>query len=213
MSTSEAPSSPKERILSFVERRIGAQGLGRLSVEEITAALGMSKKTFYKTFPTKEAMLEELMGRIVGEVGGKIDAVVQSQRNFVEKIDGLLSLFGTVYGKLAIPLSDDLYRLAPAVWGRVEEFRHRKIQAVFSTLLEQGLAEGYVEKDVNRTVFLLAFLAAVRAVVNPRVLAEHPISAVDAIQQMLRIFFAGILTDGGRTALADLRMKPLSHSS
>jgi AcrR family transcriptional regulator len=213
MSTSDASTSPRERILGYVERRIGSRGLAGLSVEEVATALGMSKKTFYKVFPTKESMLEELMGRIVGELGGKIDAVVLTPRNFVEKIHGLMTLLGTVYGRLAIPLTEDLYRLAPGVWGRVEDFRARKIQAVFTALLEQGVAEGYVEQDVNRTVFLLAFLAAVRAVINPRVLAEHPISSVDAIQQMLRIFFAGIMTAGGRVALAELQMKSLSHSS
>jgi AcrR family transcriptional regulator len=205
--------SPKERILKFVDERISARGVAGISVEEITAALGMSKKTFYRIFPSKEAMLEEIVDRIVGEVGGKIDAIVQSPRTFVEKIHGLTSLLGAVYGKLAIPLSEDLYRSTPSAWARVEEFRHRKIQAVFSALLEQGVAEGFIEPGVNRTIFLLAFPAAVRAVINPRVFVEHPISMVEAVQQMLRIFFAGIMTDGGRAALAELQMNSPSHSS
>jgi hypothetical protein len=95
----------------------------------------------------------------------------------------------------------------------VEQFRHRKIQSVFSTLLDQGVEERYVEPDINRTVFLLSFLAAVRGVIHPRVLVEHPFSAIDAVEQILRIFLAGIMTDEGRAALAELHMNTQSHST
>ena len=213
MSTAEVSSSPSARILAYVEQRMSSQGVRGLSVEEISAALGMSKKTFYKTFPTKEAMLEELIGRIVGELAGRIDGIAQSPWSFVQKIDGLMTMLGTVYPRMAILLSEDLYRSAPAVWSRVEEFRHRKIQTVFSALVDQGIAEGSIGRDVNRTVFLLAYLAAIRAVINPRVLVEHPFSAIDAIEQIVRIFFTGIMTDEGRSAFAELHTKQQSHST
>lgn len=213
MSTSEVSSSPGPRILAYVEQRINSQGTRGLSVEEISSALGMSKKTFYKAFPTKEAMLEELIGRIVGELAGRIDGIVQSPGSFVQKIDGLMTMLGTLYPRMAILLSEDLYRSAPAVWSRVEEFRHRKIQTVFSALLDQGIAEGSIGREVNRTIFLLAYLAAIRAIINPRVLVEHPFSAIDAVEQIVRIFFAGIMTDEGRSAFAALHTKRQSHST
>lgn len=213
MSNIEMSSSPGARILAYVEQRISSRGMSGLSVEEISAALGMSKKTFYKTFPTKEAMLEKLIGRIMGDVGGRIDAIAQSPRSFVQKLGGLMNLLGAVYPRLAILLSEDLYRSAPTVWSRVEEFRHRKIQMVFSAFLDQGIAEGYIERDVNKTVFLLAYAAAIRDVINPRVLVEHPFSAIDAIEQIVRIFFGGIMTDEGRSALANVHTKPQSHST
>ena len=213
MSTAEVSSSPGPRILAYVEQRMSSQGVRGLSVEEISAALGMSKKTFYKTFPTKEAMLEELIGRIVGELAGRIDGIAQSPWSFVQKIDGLMTMLGTVYPRMAILLSEDLYRSAPAVWSRVEEFRHRKIQTVFSALVDQGIAEGSIGRDVNRTVFLLSYLAAIRAVINPRVLVEHPFSAFDAVEQIVRIFFAGIMTEEGRSAFEELHTKQQSHST
>jgi hypothetical protein len=45
------------------------------------------------------------------------------------------------------------------------------------------------------------------------VLVEHPISAVDAVEQIIRIFFAGIMTADGREALADLRTRQLSQTN
>lgn len=213
MVTENNPGTHRARILAYVEQRIGDRGIAGFSVDEIMTALGMSKKTFYKVFPSRDAMLEELVTRIVEGVGAKIDAVVGSDRAFPEKIQGLMGVLSSVYGKLAVPLSEELYRTTPSVWNRVEEFRHRKIQAVFSALLDQGIAEGQIDPGVHRTVFLASFLAAARAVITPRFLAEHPISAVEAVRQMLGIFFGGIMTDAGRRALADLRSHEYPHSS
>jgi AcrR family transcriptional regulator len=203
--------APKERILSHVERKLLEEGLTHFSVEEITGALGMSKKTFYKSFPTKDAMLEELVGRVIGEVAHGIDAITLGPGTFVEKVAGLMQFLGTMYRRLAIPLSEEMHRRLPMVWEQIEAFRQQKIQENFTRLLDQGRGEGFLSADVDQKVFLMAYSASIRAIVRPNVLAAHAFTIPDVMEQIVRIFFAGIMTESGRRAFDELQLRQQSQ--
>jgi AcrR family transcriptional regulator len=200
-------SSAKERILSYAEERFLKEGVLDLPVDDLTASLGMSKKTFYKIFPSKEAMLEELVGRVVGDVAGRITAIGEGPGNFVEKIEALMTFLGSVYRRLAIPLSSEVYRKLPHVWQRVEEFRENMIRKTFTRLLDQGIREGFLRPEINRTIFMMAYLAAIRAIIRPHVILQHDISVPDAIEQIFRIFFGGILSPEGMQVLENLQIQ------
>jgi AcrR family transcriptional regulator len=201
----EQSGSAKERILSYVEDRLLKEGKTDIPVDEVAASLGMSKKTFYKVFHSKGSMIEELVTRIVGGIGSRITSISEGPGNFAEKLDKLMKLLGSMYRHLAIPLSGEVYRHQPHVWRRVEEFRENMIRRVFTRLLEQGVAEGFIRPDVNQTIFLMAYLSAIRSIIRPHVVLEQGISIPDAIEQIFRIFFAGIMTAEGRRAFDELQ--------
>jgi AcrR family transcriptional regulator len=204
-------STSKERILSQVERKLLEEGLARFSVDDITRGLGMSKKTFYKVFPTKEAMLEELVSRVIGDVARGIDAITLGPGTFVEKVVSFMQFLGTVFRRLSIPLSEEVHRQLPMVWERIEVFRQQKIQENFTRLLEQGRGEGFLRADVDQKVFLMAYSAAIRAIVRPNVLAAHAFTIPDVMEQIVRIFFAGIMTENGRKAFDELQQRQQSQ--
>ncbi len=204
--------SLKERILTCVESRIVDEGRMHFSVDEIAAALGMSKKTFYKAFPTKNAMLAELSTRIIMELSNGIDAIMTAPGTFVEKVVALMRYLGSMLRKFAFPLSEDFHRRLPGVWERIDDFRQRKIQETFWRLLEQGRAEGYVLPEVDPTLFVMAFRAAIREIVRPGVLATHAFRIPDVPGQILRIFLSGIMTETGRDAFSSLQQRQQSHT-
>jgi hypothetical protein len=72
----------------------------------------------------------------------------------------------------------------------------------FSNLLDQGMREGYIRKGINKEVFLQSYLAAVEAIVTPSVLMYQSYSAGEAIQNILEIFFRGVLTEDATRELA-----------
>jgi len=209
----KSTDSIKERILCYTEQQLVANGIVRLSVDDLAAALGISKKTFYKVFPSKSAMLEELVGRILKEVGGGVDVIAMGPHSFIEKIQEIMRFFGSIYRKLAVPLSEDMFRHMPQIWERVEQFRHQKILQTFTLLIEQGTHEGYVREDLNRQLFLMAFTAAVRAILRPNVLSELPLTATDVMEQLFSLFFGGIMTPKGRQAFGEILLRKQSPSS
>jgi TetR/AcrR family transcriptional regulator, cholesterol catabolism regulator len=200
----------KERIIEAVRDRVFAEGFSRLSVDEIAAMFGMSKKTFYKFFPTKEELINQVTDRIMAQARASITGIARSKKDFISKLHELMSFLMLQSSHLSKALQVDLQRYAPELWKRIEEFRTLRISDVFSRLVDQGINEGYVRKDLNKRVFMLVVLSSIRNVVNPGVLLQESITAREAIDSILNLFFAGILTDQGRAGLENLRKNELS---
>ena len=166
------PDTNRERIISFAAERFFREGFSRISIEEIAADLGISKKTIYKHFANKDDLLSHVIRRMMNEAQEGLRRIVESDRNSIEKLAEVVAFLGQLIGRLGKPFQIDLQRHAPRLWTRVEEFRRLRITETFSRLVDQGITEGYVRPDIHRRVFMLAYLHAVENTVHPSVLVN-----------------------------------------
>jgi AcrR family transcriptional regulator len=200
----------KERILLSASERFLKEGFVHVSVDELAADLGMSKKTLYKHFESKDALFEQFIDRMTGELHRQIRAITELDSPFIEKIDRFMRLLAETAGRMGKPLMRDMQRHKPEIWNRVENFRRERIRENFRGMLSHGVAEGYIRPDLNADLIVLCFLATVESVINPGVLVTHSFSTREAIQGVLRIYFHGILTED---AGAKLRVLQAGHTT
>jgi len=201
----ETPDPTTIRILDASLQRFLRDGCVHVSVEEIALELGMSKKTFYKHFPSKEDLIRQIIERMLGELHVKVRAIIDSDSSFLERLDELVSFLGRQVGWLALPMMRDVQRHMPEIWKAVERFRRERIATDFKSLLRRGIEEGHIRGDVNIEMFLLAFTGAVEAVINPAYLSAQPYSADQGVRTIMSLFFRGILSDHARDAFAALQ--------
>lgn len=201
--------SLKERILDYSRERFFEEGFQAVSMDEIAAGLGISKKTFYKYFPSKDDLLRQIAERTMAEARAMMHKLLASDLTFIEKLDRFSVLIGTQLSKTSRALARDIRRYAPELWHRIERFREERIQDVFSRLFEQGVREGFVRPEVNKRIFLLAYRAAINNIINPAVLADEPFSFQEALHGIVSIFFRGILTDEGKRRMVELEQSRL----
>ena len=57
MAADPATAGPRERILAAASRLFTRQGIGRTGVDTLIASAGVAKATFYRHFPSKEALV------------------------------------------------------------------------------------------------------------------------------------------------------------
>jgi len=62
------PAASREHILEVAEQVFATRGYGSTSLRQLIAASGMSPTAFYSRFRSKEAVLEALVGDVLGEV-------------------------------------------------------------------------------------------------------------------------------------------------
>lgn len=70
--------SKKQRILESAIRLFAQKGIESTSVQHITQAAGISKGAFYLAFPSKEALIKEIIDSSMKEFVADIDRVVNS---------------------------------------------------------------------------------------------------------------------------------------
>jgi AcrR family transcriptional regulator len=191
----------KERIMARADERFLREGFARISVDDLTSELAMSKKTFYKAFRSKEDLVEQLIMRELADVAVSIDGVMSGDKSFPERIRGLLTVIPRVARRVDSPLAQDIQRHIPSLWRKVEEFRGKRMAAFLTHVFEQGQSEGHIRPDVSVRLLVLSVIGAVQSVVRPLVLAEESFSMREAILGIFSLFLRGSLTDSGRAAI------------
>lgn len=203
----ELPDSTKKRILDSSLQRFLREGYVRVSVEDIALELGMSKKTFYKHFPSKDELIREVIESMLADLHARVRTIIESDNTFLERLEMLVSFLGRQVGWLALPMMRDVQRHLPHIWKVVEQFRRERISNDFQKLLRQGIEEGLIRSDVNVELFLIAFTGAVEAVMNPSFLSNQPFSGDQGLRSIMTLFFRGILTDSASVSFATLQNK------
>ena len=206
-------SGTKDRIVTLARHRFLSEGFTRVSVDDITSELGMSKKTFYKFFASKEDLVSQIVERLMGEIRITMDHIVDREGDFIEKLHELLLFLGRTISEFHKPFQQDIARHLPGLWQRVQAFRADRINTNISRLLDQGVAAGYLRPDINRQIFLRTYLAAVDGIVTPSVLSNESFSAREAMEGIVKILFQGVLTEDASRLLGELRQRHLPHSS
>jgi len=203
----ETAETATTRILDASLQRFLRDGCMHVSVEEIALELGMSKKTFYKHFPSKEDLIRQIVERMLKELHVKVRAIIESDKSFLERLDELVAFLGRQVGWLALPMMRDVQRHMPEIWKAVEQFRRERIATDFKRLLRLGIEEGHIRSDINIEMFLLAFTGAVEAVINPAYLSAQAYSVDQGVRSIMSLFFRGILSEEARDSFAALQNK------
>jgi len=190
----------RDRILKEAMDLFLGFGFSRVTMDELAFRLGMSKKTIYEHFPSKEILVRELVKGAIRDIEREVDRIVFSRRmDFVEKLKQLLSFIGMTISNFGRAFAPDLQRKAPEVWREIDEFRKEKILANFGRLFEDGVRRGIFRRDINSELLVRMYANTVQATLNPEVLSELPVSAKDIFDGIIRVFFEGILTERART--------------
>ncbi len=185
----------RERIIEYARIRFCADGFVRVSVDEITTELGMSKKTFYKYFERKEDLVHAIVSRMLGETALRVQGIVSMDAPVPTKLNALVRVLGEIFKTLSKQMLRDLQAHVPGAWEQIQAFRRERIMTTWAGLIDEGKRTGYVRPEINQRVFLLCLYAAVENVVNPSVLANEPYSCDEALESIIAIFLTGILTE------------------
>lgn len=200
-------SGLRERLIAAASERFVEDGFSTVTVDEIAGGLGISKKTFYKHFASKDDLLLVVTDRLLESIRSQFRTIAEADTGFPEKLETLVTFLGQRITRLSKPLMHDLQRHAPHVWARIEQFRRERILNDLRGLLLRGVREGFVRGDVDIDLFLMGFIGAAEAVVNPAVLADHPLPVREIIRAVMTVFIRGILTGPGLEEFAQVQSR------
>ena len=187
-----------ERILLFASDQFMRLGFGKVTIDEIASGLGMSKKTIYKFFPSKEDLLRAGVRFMLQGIARRIEEIVSSNKPVTEKLADIMILIGRQVGKVSRLSIMNLQRVAPDVWKEIETFRREQILYKMNRLIEQGRREKVIREELNEHVLMLMLIHSVQGIITPDVLSQAPFSAEEAFKTVMKTIFEGALTDEGR---------------
>lgn len=189
----------RDRILETARERFYKFGFTKVTTDEIASAIGISKKTLYKYFPSKDHLLQEVIQSTLRECDCNLNGILLNQElDFVEKLKQIMMQIGMQYAKIDPACIEDLRKNVPQVWKSIDEYRHKKILTDFSELCNEGVKNGVFRSDVDYQIVVLMYANVIQKMINPEMLSQLPFSASQVFETIVKVIFEGTLTEEAR---------------
>ncbi|WP_454914794.1 TetR/AcrR family transcriptional regulator [Xanthobacter sediminis] len=190
--------SPPGRILAAARQMLLQNNYSGFTMDDLAFALGMSKKTLYVHFPSKEALGAAVIAATGVAIRRQAGEAMAGPGAFPEKLEAVLGVIGSHIGVMGAGFLQDLARHAPALFREIEGLKERNIPLVIGRILEIGIAEGMVRADIDVSFVVEYWLQIMKGVHEPAVLARTGLTPRAAFERGTEMFFLGLLTDEGR---------------
>jgi AcrR family transcriptional regulator len=190
------------RIVAAARRHFFAHGFRHVTMDDLAAELGASKKTLYASFPSKEALLEAVLKDKFQSVEADLERMAaDTGGDALDNLKRLLACLQHHTAEIQPSFVRDIRRSAPELFGVVERRRRGLIRRYFGKFFDDGRRRGIVRADIRIDVIIEILLGATEAVVNPQKLGELRLSPNEAYMDVINVVLKGIVTDAGRDAL------------
>lgn len=199
VSSSTAVVSRAARIRDAARALLFASGYSALTMDDLAHELGMSKKTLYLHFRSKDALIDAIIEEIGQAIRDRMDAILSNPKlDFTQKLCGLIEVVGSNLALASPGMLHDLQRFAPQLYQKIDDLRQRNVPYVFGRLIRAGLAEGKVRPDVDPAFAVEFWLQAIRGLVHPAILDRMQLTPRQTLEHAIRLFFGGLLSPAGR---------------
>ena len=179
-------------------------GFFKTTMDELATEMRMSKKTIYKSFPSKEKLVTEVAKRFLQNNAHLIEEAIALRCNPVEKLFRIFEAVAKILTKVNENNIKDIHYYSPKTWEEIDEFRTKKMTAFLTEIIAQGQKEGYFIKK-RPEIIITMFLASVRAIANPAFVVNNRFTLLEAVKETTEILTCGIMTDKGKKIFNKLK--------
>ncbi len=197
--TSTSENSATVRIVSAARHHFFAHGFRSVTMDDLAAELGMSKKTLYGSFPSKIELLRAVLLNKFESVENDLERL--SGRNAGDVLVALHELLACVQrhaAEIQPPFVRDIRREAPEMFELVQSRRRAVIQRYFGKLFDDGRRAGIFRRDIPSRMMIEILLSATEAIVNPAKMAELGLTPKSGFSTVITVVLEGVLTEKGR---------------
>jgi AcrR family transcriptional regulator len=199
MKTKIPDSEKRQKILDRSRSLFLKRGVSSLTMEEIASLQGISKKTLYRYFPNKDALVTEAIEEKIAEVAERVTEIARlTDLSFLEKIREILRTVSRQMAELGEGLIRDLYYNHPELWARIDRYRREHIFVIIEKLLAEGAQSGLIRPDLDGRLVPALFITTISSVLNPEQFVKLTVSPVEFFEAVVKILFGGILTEKAR---------------
>lgn len=134
----------RERIIGAATELFQKSGL-RFTMQEVAAALNISKKTIYTVYASKEDLLLDMIDGLFADIHRQKAELAAAAAPVEERIRKVIVALPKQYAAMDFRLLDELEEKYPAAAKRVREHLETNWEPTIA-LLEEGISEGKIRR-------------------------------------------------------------------
>ncbi len=187
-------------------------GFSKVTMNEIAEELGISKKTIYQFFASKEELLSEVITMLHERTANDIETLINDTNiDFERKLQGALDILTAFHARMTPYILADMEKHAPDVCKANDEFKRQRIRTMWKRLVGEGIEKGIFRDDVDSELIVLIYGGALQHLLHPDVFNRLGLSVSQIHRAIGSVVLEGILRRGNGSSTPVMLSGPTSE--
>ena len=189
----------RERIVVTATEAFTSKGIKSITMDDIAAALGISKRTLYEVFSDKESLLKECILKAQADRDKYLQQIFEESHNVLEVILAVFQKSIEVFHKTNKRFFEDIKKYPKGY----EMMRARQDSDSEKTMsfFKVGVDQGIFRSDVNFAIVNLLVREQFDVLLNTDICNEYPF--IEVYESIMFTYIRGISTEKGAKVLED----------
>lgn len=197
----------QERILEKAEELFKKYGIKSITMDEIAARLGISKKTIYQSFADKNELVLQIFNQHICKSREDCCTAEQQGENAIHEVMLSLETYGDTMQNMNPNVMYDLEKYHPDVFAKFVEFKNQFLHDSILKNIQRGIKEDVYRSDINPEIITRLRLATLLLGMNIELFPPHQFRVDDVELEIVTHFLSGLVTPKGARILKRYLMK------
>ena len=184
----------KDKIVEASFQLFCRQGIRSVSMDDIAAHLGMSKKTIYKWYENKDAIVFAAIANHLLSTEGNCNSIADNASNAIHELFQTMEMVRQMFNGIHPSVIFDLQKFHPKAWQLVEQHKSTFLLCKIVNNLKRGIQEGYYRADLNIEIMGRLRLAEIGIIFNHETFPPEKFNHQQVQVACLEHYMLGIAT-------------------
>jgi TetR/AcrR family transcriptional regulator, cholesterol catabolism regulator len=197
----------KERIVTKAHEQFNRYGIRSVSMDDIAAELGMSKKTLYQYFADKDELVDACFGNVMTHHRMQCQADQQRAENAIHELFLAFDMTQQTFVNMNPSVLYDMKKYHPAAYKKFHEFKYGFLYKVIVHNLEKGVKDELYRPDIDVDVMARLRIESVMLPFDADVFPNNRTHLIHIEQQLFDHFLYGLATTKGQKLIQKYKMQ------
>ena len=188
----------REYILEQVARMYMQHGIRSVTMDDVAAELGMSKKTLYQFFKDKADLVEEVVSAFLMQ-DDEFHSKENKKLNAIDRIFWIREHMNNMLKLMHNNMEYDLKKGYPMVYKKITKYKRKRIYEDHLLIMDQGKNEGLFRAELNSDMLARIAVGHFLFIFNPDngIFSDDEVRDIRLFDQLLDYHFYGVCTKEG----------------
>jgi AcrR family transcriptional regulator len=187
----------RERILQAAHRLMSSYGVRSITMDDLAADLGISKKTIYKYFDDKDAIVEEVVQMVLADNRISFEQDLKKADNAVHEMTLCLNRLVDMLESMNPSVLFDLRKYHPAAYAAIQRHQYEFLYDKMKANVMRGIREGYYRMEIKPDIIARYRVESILLPFNPEFSKATRSSLAELESEILQHYLFGLVTPSG----------------
>lgn len=148
----------RKSVLEHAARMFLRNGIWVITMDDIANELGISKRTLYDIFESKELIISQIVDTHIENENSAFDKILKQSENSIDMMLKLSKFIFVMYNKLHPSVLSDLKKYYSVIWQRIEKFHNDSIRQIIEVNLKKGIEEQLYRSNIDPAIISMFYV-------------------------------------------------------